>query len=152
MASVSSIVSWRIAVTIVSSSSLQVGEDAGDLDRVAEIGVARGAGLGAMRLHREDIGAVDQRLVGVGVIGPDLLDQFILPQHRPNVGAGGSRSQVRKKGPGQRVAGPALERATRVRRGSGRLIGVGQRLGAPSLGRSIALVELGRRSARGRRR
>ena len=58
---------------------LQVGEDAGDLDRVAVIGVARGAGLAAVRLHREDVGAVDQRLVGVGVVAPDLLDQFILP-------------------------------------------------------------------------
>ena len=57
---------------------MEVGEDAGDLDRMAVIGIARGAGLGAVRLHREDIGAVDQRLVGVGIVGPDLLDQFIL--------------------------------------------------------------------------
>ena len=48
----------------------EVGEDAGDLDRVAVIGVARGPGLAAMRLHREDVGAVDQRLVGVRVIAP----------------------------------------------------------------------------------
>ena len=62
VATVSSIVSWRIAVTIVSSSSLRSVRMPGDFDRVAEIGVARGADLGAMRLHREDIGAVDQRL------------------------------------------------------------------------------------------
>ena len=60
---------------------LQVGEDAGDLDRMAEIGVADGAHLGAVRLHREDVGAVDQPLVRVGIVGADLLDQLILPQH-----------------------------------------------------------------------
>ena len=76
---------------------LQVGQDAGDLDRMAEIGVARRADLGAMGLHREDIGAVDQRLVGVGVIGPDLLDQLILPKHRGNVGERRVSSQARKE-------------------------------------------------------
>ena len=65
---------------------LQVGEDAGDLDRMAEIGVARGADLGAVRLHREDVGAVDQPLVGIGIVGPDLLDQLILSQHKGYVG------------------------------------------------------------------
>ena len=58
---------------------LQVRENSRDLDRVGEIWVSRGADLGAMSLQREDIGAVDQRLVGVGIIGPDLLDKFILP-------------------------------------------------------------------------
>ena len=57
----------------------QVGEDARHLDRVAEIGVAAGALLGAMRLHREDIGAVEQRFVRVGVVIEDPIDQFILP-------------------------------------------------------------------------
>ena len=65
---------------------LEVGEDARDLDRVAEIGVARGAHLGAVRLHREDVGAVDQPLVRVGIVGPDLLDQLILSQHAPKMG------------------------------------------------------------------
>ena len=60
---------------------LEVGEDPGDLDRVAEIGVAAGPHLGAVGLHREDVGAVDQPLVGIGVIGANLLDQFILAQH-----------------------------------------------------------------------
>ena len=101
---------------------LQVGEDAGDFDRVAEIGVARGADLGAMRLHREHIGAVDQRLVGVGIIGPDLLDQFILSQHGPNVGDRSALFASAKKGPAPARRGPA-RRAARVRRGSGSLIG-----------------------------
>jgi hypothetical protein len=64
----------------------QVGQDSGDLDRMAVIGVAGGAGLAAMCLHRKDIGAVDQRLVGVRVIALDLLDQFILPQHPTKMG------------------------------------------------------------------
>ena len=65
---------------------LEVGEDAGDLDRMAEIGIARGALLDAMRLHREDVGAVDQPLVRVRIVGPDLLDQLILPQHLAKMG------------------------------------------------------------------
>ena len=60
---------------------LEVGEDARDLDRMAEIGVAGGADLGAVRLHREDVGAVDQPLVRIGIVGADLLDQLILSQH-----------------------------------------------------------------------
>ena len=65
---------------------VQVGEDAGHLDRVAVIRIAGGALLGAVRLHREDVGAVDHRLVGVRIVAPDLLDQFILPQHAPKMG------------------------------------------------------------------
>ena len=60
---------------------LQVGEDARDFDRMAEIGIARSTLLVAVRLHRENVGAVDQPLVRVGIVGADLLDQLILPQH-----------------------------------------------------------------------
>ena len=109
VASVSSIVSWRIAVTIVSSSSLRSVRMPGDLDRVAEIGIARGAHLRAVRLHREDVGAVDQRLVRVGIVGPDLLDQFVLPEHAPKMGRGGALVQARKErvGPRRGKRGPA---------------------------------------------
>ena len=48
---------------------LEVGQYAGDLDRMAEIGIAAGALLAAMRLHRKDIGTVEQRLVGVRIVG-----------------------------------------------------------------------------------
>ena len=57
-----------------------VGEDAGHLDRVGEIGIAGGPGLGPVHLHRIDIGPVEQVLVGAGVVGLDPLDQLILPQ------------------------------------------------------------------------
>ena len=40
-----------------------------------EVGVARGAQLGAVRLHREHVGAVEQILVDVGIVGADPLDQ-----------------------------------------------------------------------------
>src|SRR3546814_10320956 len=40
---------------------MEVGQNARDLDRMAEIGVARGAFLAAMLLDGEDIGAVEQR-------------------------------------------------------------------------------------------
>ena len=40
------------------SEPLQVGQDPGDFDRVAEIGVARRAHLRPMRLHRKDVRAV----------------------------------------------------------------------------------------------
>ena len=60
---------------------LEVGEDRRDLERVREIGVTGGAGLGAVRLHGVDIGAVQQIFVGVGIIRPDALDQIVLPHH-----------------------------------------------------------------------
>ena len=60
---------------------LEVGEDRRDLERMREIGIAGGAGLGAMRLHGVDIGAVEQVFVGIRIIGPDALDQIVLPHH-----------------------------------------------------------------------
>jgi len=61
---------------------VQLGQDAGDLDRMAEIRVARRTLLRAMRVDREHIGAVEQRLVGVRVVCEDPIDQLILSQHR----------------------------------------------------------------------
>ncbi len=74
---------------------LEVGEDSGDFDRVAEIGVARRPHLRSMRFHREDVGAVDQSFVRIRIIGPDLLDQFILSQHPPKMGRCGALVQAR---------------------------------------------------------
>ena len=47
---------------------LQVGHQPGNFHRMAEIGIAAGALLAAMLLHRVDIGTVEQRLIGVRVI------------------------------------------------------------------------------------
>ncbi len=60
---------------------LEIGHQPGDLDRVAEIGIARGADLGTVLLDGVDIGAVEHRLVGVGVVFLDPFYKFILAQH-----------------------------------------------------------------------
>ena len=60
---------------------LQVGQDRGDFERMRKIRVARGALLLAMRLHGIDIGAVEQRFVGIRIVAADPLDQFVLPHH-----------------------------------------------------------------------
>jgi hypothetical protein len=60
---------------------LEIGEDRRDLERMREIRIAGCAGLRAVRLHRVDVGAVQQVFVGVGVIRPDALDQIVLPHH-----------------------------------------------------------------------
>ena len=65
---------------------LVVGQYARDLDRVGEIGIARGPQLRAVHLHRIDVGAVQQRFVGGGVIGLDRLDQFELAHDRCALG------------------------------------------------------------------
>ena len=62
---------------------LQIGEDGGDFERVGEIGFARGALLVAVRLHGIDVGAVEQRLVRLGVVAENSLDELVLPHHGP---------------------------------------------------------------------
>ena len=61
---------------------MEVGQNARNLDRMAEIGVARRTFLAAVLLDGKHIGAVEQRLVDVGIISAHALDKFILPQHR----------------------------------------------------------------------
>ena len=79
---------------------LEVGEDPGDFDRMRKIGIARGAHLRPVRLHRKDVGAVDQPLVDVGIVGADLLDQFILAQHGRKMGSGaGDYASAERVGP-----------------------------------------------------
>ena len=60
---------------------LELGQDAGDLDGMGEVGVAAGTGLRAVRLHREDVGAIQQSLVRAGLVALDALDEFVLPDH-----------------------------------------------------------------------
>src|SRR5260370_23383237 len=67
-----------------------------------KIRVARRAHLGAMRLHREDIGAIERVFVDGRVIGPDPLDELELTHH------GGDRSSV-----GRYAAPDTLVRAAR---------------------------------------
>ncbi len=78
---------------------LHPGEDARDLDGMREIGIARGAQLRAMRLHREDIGAVERILVGRGIVALDALDQLELAHHgRLPRRAGAARRRATRSG------------------------------------------------------
>ena len=76
---------------------LEVGQDGGDFERMGEIGIARGAELLAVRLHGVDIGLVEQRLVGVGIVGLDPVDQLGLA-HQPS---GGRFRRRRRCSPGR---------------------------------------------------
>jgi hypothetical protein len=60
---------------------LQVGQDGRDFERVGEIRVAGGALLAAVLLHGIDIGLVEQRFVGLRVVGLDPLDELVLTHH-----------------------------------------------------------------------
>ena len=54
------------------------GQDARHLDRVREIGIARGPQLRPMHAHGVDIGAVQQGFVRRRVVGLDPVDQLEL--------------------------------------------------------------------------
>ena len=60
---------------------LQVGQDGGDFERMGEIGRAGGALLVAVRLHRIDVRAVEQRLVRLWIVFQNPFDEFVLPHH-----------------------------------------------------------------------
>ena len=75
---------------------LEIGEDRGDLERVREIRIAGGPLLLAMGPHGIDIGAVEQVLVGAGIVLLDPVDQLELP-HQPRL-AGLWRSVRRRCG------------------------------------------------------
>ncbi len=68
---------------------LELRENRCDFERMGKIRITRGAALLTMGLHGVDIGAVQQRLVSVGIIGADLLDEVVLAHHHR---AGGLRS------------------------------------------------------------
>ena len=60
---------------------LELGQDGRDFEGMREVGIAGGALLVPMRLHGIDVGAVEQRLVGAGVVLLDPLDQLVLAHH-----------------------------------------------------------------------
>ena len=71
---------------------LEIGENRCDFERVREVRIARGPRLRTVRLHGVDIGAVQQVFVGVGIVGPDALDEVILTHHaRAGLGRPGHR-------------------------------------------------------------
>ncbi len=60
---------------------LEVGEDRRHFERVREVGITGGARLRAVRTHGIDIGAIEERLVGVGIVPAHALDELVLPHH-----------------------------------------------------------------------
>ena len=60
---------------------LQIGQNAGDFQGMRKIRIAVLALLIAVRLDAEHIGAVQQILVRIGLVGLHLLDKFELPHH-----------------------------------------------------------------------
>ena len=64
---------------------LEVGQNGRDFERVGKIRIARGALLHSVRLHRKDVGAVQELFIGVWIVAADTFHQFILPHHRRSV-------------------------------------------------------------------
>ena len=104
---------------------LEVGQDGGDFERMGEIGIARGAELLAVRLHGIDIGLVEQRLVGVGVIGLHPLDQVGLAHQLAAAGPAQRAQRSRRRG------GSGTCRGFRGRGVSGRGTHTPQYIGIP---------------------
>ena len=115
---------------------LELGENRGDFERVREIGIARGALLRAVRLHREHIGAIQQILVGLRIVAPHALHQFVLPHHCKGARLLGEETGTRisniriawraRKGlarkTGSRLPFPVRARISRARAGPGRSV------------------------------
>src|SRR2546430_14506195 len=57
------------------------GEAPRHFEGVGKIGVTGGASLLAVRLHGVDVGAVEHRLAGIGIVALHAFDQVILPHH-----------------------------------------------------------------------
>ena len=87
---------------------LQVGEDGGDFEGVGEIGIARGALLVAVRLHGIDVGAIEQRLVRLGIVAAELARRARIAASWPAAllrPAGKRQAEDRPPPKGQAAAG-----------------------------------------------
>ena len=62
---------------------LQICENCCDFERMRKIRSPRRTLLIAVRLHGIDIGAVEERLVSLGIVFENPLDEFVLPHHDP---------------------------------------------------------------------
>ena len=60
---------------------LELGEHAGDLERVDQVGLARLAQLPLVDLRRVDVGLLDDVEVGIGVVGGDPLEDVVEADH-----------------------------------------------------------------------
>ena len=119
---VSSMVSCSSAAAMVASSSLRSVRIAATSSGCEKYGIARGALLLAVRLHGVDIGAVEQRLVGVRVVAADPLDQIVLPHHRGGLrrlfgcsaACGGDRRRGSARGRAGAGSASAADRSARA--------------------------------------
>src|SRR5271169_3196874 len=66
---------------------LHLREDHRDVQRMDEVGLARGAKLVAVPVRRDDVRAAQQVLVQPRVVGLDLLEDVLEAQHGPIIGA-----------------------------------------------------------------
>ncbi len=57
---------------------VEIGQDTGDFDGMAEIGVAAGALLRPVLLDGKDIGAVDHRFVRIRIVALYPFNKFVL--------------------------------------------------------------------------
>ncbi len=64
---------------------LEIGQNGRDFERMRKIRIAGRALLCPVRLHRKDVGAVQELFIGVRIVAADPFHQFILPHHRRNV-------------------------------------------------------------------
>src|SRR6185312_6734447 len=98
----------------------------GDLERVRNVGIAGIAHLLAVRTHGVDVGAVEQILVGLGIVLLDPVDQLVLPhqlrlacgrRHPPRRRLTGLRHQIRgaRHCHAERRLGVRLRQVHRVR-------------------------------------
>ena len=71
---------------------LHLGERHGDVERMDEVGLARGAKLVAVLVRRDHVCAAQQVLVEARVVGLDLLEDVLEAQHGPIIGAGDLRA------------------------------------------------------------
>ena len=62
---------------------LEIGEDGGDFERMGEVRVTRSPCLAAMLLHAVHVSLVEQGFVGIGIIGENAFDEFVLTHHAP---------------------------------------------------------------------
>ena len=60
---------------------LEISENRSYFERVGKIRIARRPLLFAMGAHGIDIGAVEKRLAGIGIIASDPINQVVLPHH-----------------------------------------------------------------------
>jgi hypothetical protein len=60
---------------------LQLGQDAGHLERMDQVGLARLAQLALVDLGRVDVGLLDQLEVGVRVVAGDPVEDVVQAQH-----------------------------------------------------------------------